>query len=210
MTKLSPEEKITLENYDRLAEAWTSERSTKNFWAQEMQRFHELLPRGTILEIGCGHGRDAAELLELGYDYVGTDISEGLLDIIKKRFSDQKFYHQSVYELNFSQGSEFDGFWAAAVLLHIPKARMSEALRSIRRTVKDGAIGFISLKDGEGEGVQDEKVGGETMNRFFSYWSKEGFEEALMTNNFEVVDYMYHPMSETTKWHSFFVKTLEE
>ncbi len=177
MSELSPEEQITIENYDKFATTWAGERNTKNFWAQELQRFHELLPKGTILEIGSGHGRDAADLLELGYDYVGTDLSEGLLNIIRNRFPDQKFYQQSVYKLDFPQGPKFDGFWAAAILLHIPKSRMDEALQSIRRVVNSGAIGFISLKDGQGEGVQDDEVGGETMRRFFHIGAKRTFRE---------------------------------
>jgi SAM-dependent methyltransferase len=208
VTELLPEEQVTVKNYDKFASAWASERNTKNFWAQELQRFHELLPKGTILEIGSGHGRDAEDLLELGYDYVGTDISVGLINIIRQRFPDQKFYQQSVYELDFQEGQNFDGFWAAAVLLHVPKSRMDEALQSIRRVVNTDAIGFISLKDGQGEGVQDDVVGRETMRRFFSYWTKEDFTEVIDANGYEVVDYIYHPVSEKTKWHSFLVRTL--
>lgn len=210
MSHLLPEEETTLENYNEFANAWAKARNVKNFWVQEMQLFHKLLPCGTILEIGSGHGRDAAELLDLGYEYVGTDISEGLLKIVKGRFPNQQFYRQSVYDLSFPKGPKFDGFWAAAVLLHIPKSRIAEALQAIRSVVKPGAIGFISLKDGQGEGLQRDIVGEATMYRLFSYWSKEGFEQTLKDNNYDLVDYIFRPVSDETKWHNFFVKTLED
>lgn len=210
MSELTPNEQTTVDNYNEFAETWAAERNTKNFWAQEITRFHELLPNGQVLEIGAGHGRDATDLIELGYDYTGTDISEGLLKLIRQRFPDHPFYQQSVYDLSFPDGPVFDGFWAAAVLLHIPKARMDEALQGIKHVVKTGAIGFISLKDGQGEGVQEDMVGGARMRRFFSYWDKDAFAQVLNQNKYKVVDYIYHPMSETTKWHSFFVESTED
>lgn len=205
MNDLLPEERTTLITYDKIAKIWAARHNNEDFWAAELKRFHELLHRGEILEIGSGGGRDINSLLAYGYRYTGTDISDGLLKIVSKKFPKQKFYKQSVYELSFPK--KFDGFWCAAVLLHVPKVRIDEALQRIRSVLKPGAIGFISIKDGRGEQVETELwENHKTQKRFFAYWSKTGFTQALNRNQFTVVDYAYRPDSQKTRWHCFFVK----
>lgn len=203
---LRPEELTTVQTYDQTAQTWSGVHNSKGFWATEMENFHRLLPNGKILEIGSGGGRDAKELIDLGYEYVGTDISTGLTEVARENLPNETFYNQSVYDLDF-QGEKFDGFWASAVLLHIPKDRMSEALARIKSVTVKRAIGFISLKDGVGEKVEHDEIDGKQLERFFSYWQKDEFAKILQENGYTVVDYSYHPMSEKTRWHCFFVQT---
>lgn len=206
MSELLPEELVTRETYDALAETWLAYHDTADFWATEMGRFQELLPEGTLLEVGAGGARDAKVLLGLGYSYVGTDVSSGLLAVARLRLPGQEFYEQSVYDLSFPDREKFDGFWASAVLLHIPKARIDEALQRIKSVVKPGGVGFISLKDGEGEQTQVDEVDGQQLERFFAYWQKDEFAEVLEANGFKMLDYLYRPIDKKTRWHCFFVQ----
>lgn len=205
MTGLLPTELMTIDAYDKTAQTWISKHGGSDFWEAELGRFYTLLPAGKILEIGAGGGRDAKPLIEHGYDYIGTDISTGLLKEVKKALPNHPFYEMSVYDLNFSPRF-FDGFWASAVLLHVPKERVNEALARIKSVVKSRGIGFISLKDGTDEKVEADKIGDKTVKRFFAYWQKEEFQKVLEENGFSVVDYTYRPMSEKTRWHCFFVE----
>lgn len=119
--KLTPEEELTIKTYDVHAEAWVSEHSSSGFWAEEMKIFRELLPEGRIIEIGSGGGRDAKELIEMGYNYVGIDASEGLLKQARKVNPNATLEHKSVYDLDYPE-NYFNGFWTSATLLHIPKS----------------------------------------------------------------------------------------
>lgn len=199
-----PEEKITKKSYDNNAVAWAKARSTSTFFSKELKKFQELLPSGRILEIGAGSGRDAEELINMGYDYVGTDISESFIRMLKKKLPSAEFHHQSVYDLFLS--GKFDGFWASAVLLHVPKKRTSEALQKIKSFMRPEGVGFISLKDGEGEEVLENEISGKKFKRFFSFWNKEEFENVLKQNGFELVYYEFRPESKDTRWHLFFVR----
>src|SRR5690606_36697645 len=97
---------------------------------------------------------------------------------------------------------KFDGFWTAATLMHIPKSRIDEALQSIKNVLKDDAVGFISLKEGEGEEIVDKYEG----KRFFDFYSMEEFEEVVKRNNFEVLWKLRQHVSENTIWLQFIVR----
>jgi len=183
MTKLDIKAQ-TIAYYDNNARLWTSSHGgyeKESWWKDQMKIFHNYLPKGRVLEIGAGAGKDAESLINLGYDYVGTDASKELLKIAKERNPNAVFLNKSVQELDLTLG-EFDGFWASAVLLHIPKDEMVDALKCISLVLKDGGIGFITMKEGRGEEV-DEKTG-----RHYSYFQKEEFEDLLNLANFEVLE----------------------
>ncbi len=79
--KLTAQEKQTIDAYNTHANQWAQSRRSLGKWSKENEKntFQSYLPNGKILEIGSGGGWDAQELIKAGYDYTGTDISEGLL-----------------------------------------------------------------------------------------------------------------------------------
>lgn len=174
----------TIEYYDRQASQWSSAHGggeTESYWKTEMEKFHRFLPSGKVIEIGSGAGKDAAALIQMGYEYTGTDASKGLIVVAKKRNPGAVFVNQAVDELAFPK-EFFDGFWTAATLLHIPKNRIDVALKSIKNVVKQGGIGFISMKSGAGERTDPET------GRWFSYYSQKEFKEVLERNGFNIID----------------------
>ena len=208
MTDLLPEEQETVATYDKMADVWASEHQIPDFWGKEMRRFKKLLPKGNLLEIGAGGGRDAKELAKLGYSYAGTEISTGMVEVARKDNPDLKFLKHSVYDLQFDDS--FDGFWCAAVLLHIPKSKIAKALSQIKSVMKPGAIGFISLKHGNGEKFETERwEDGSEHKRLFSYWTKDEFAKHLKKSGYSLVDYWYRVDKFGRHWHCFFVKVEE-
>lgn len=207
MTRLLAEELATQQAYDKHNLEWALAHNEPGFWREEMAAFTKMLPLPAhVLEIGAGTGRDAAELIEAGYAYTGIDFSEGMLTLARQRLPQADFRHASVYDLahvhNVGQPlSLYDGFWAACSLLHIPKARIDEALTAIRWCLRPAAAGLIIMKQGHGEGVDD--AGQRDMHRFFAWWQREEFAEVLTRNGFEVAS-----------WHKagsrlcFFVKAI--
>ena len=185
MSGLLPAELATRDAYDTHAETWMQAHNTPGFWREEMERFHRLLPAGDILEIGCGAGRDAAELRLMGYGYTGIDFSAAMIALSRARLPTADFRQQSIYSLDIPERT-FDGFWAAMSLVHIPKARMDEALTRIGSQLRDGAVGFIALKHGDGEGLSDSDTPG--MTRFFAWWQKDEFAGVLARNGYQVAD----------------------
>ncbi len=201
----SQNEQATIASYDDHAEQWVSDHNTPGYWGQWMDTFRSYLHAGKILEIGAGGGRDAKELLVQGYEYVGIDVSRGLLEIARRELPHVPFLHQSVYDLDFPDDS-FDGFWSAATLLHVPKSKIDRALSEIHRVVKNNGIGFISLKKNN-EGSADESVDdSEKMHRFFVYYSENEFLTVLERNHFDVLRMDALKKSERTTWLVFIVR----
>ena len=204
MIELTPEETLTLATYNRQAERWSSNHSNSNFWEDEIAHFKDHLPAGRILEIGAGGGRDAKVLIDAGYEYLGTDISEGLLAQARLNNPGVSFEQVSVYDLDYEE--LFDGFWCSAVLLHIPRDRIDKALQAIHRNMKKGAVGFIAIKEGQGEKLETDDASTQSDERFFVYWTNDSFKEKLLGNGFEIVEEGYRPMSARTRWLTYIVK----
>lgn len=197
---LDAKEAVTLAMYNQTAEKWamTSDGTGtdgKYLWSEAMRMLSTLAARApsedgekqTILEIGFGTGRDAL-LLAPHYNYIGVDPSEGFLQVAQRKtvgLSNTALLLMTVYDLrnNFPPGS-FDLFWSCATLLHCSRNRMWEALDSIRDVMKDGAIGFISLKEGDGEEL-DHYDG---LPRYFTYWRHEEFVAELREAGFKIIE----------------------
>ncbi len=174
----------TVRYYDGQAEDWAGKHGgyeNESYWKTEMEKFHQLMPHGRIIEIGSGAGKDACALIKMGYDYTGTDASSGLLSVAQRRNPEATFVNAAVHDLQFPENS-FDGFWTAATLLHLPKTDVDSALQLINKIVKHNGIGFISMKQGSGE-KEDVETG-----RWFSYYQLDEFGEKLTQNGFEIVE----------------------
>ena len=72
-------------------------------------------------------------------------------------------------------------------------------MQDIRFVTKNDGIGFISIKKGEGEMVDDTE-------RLFVFYSQDEFKNILIKNGFEILDSGIEPVSEKTTWLTYFVK----
>lgn len=193
----------TISFYDNQALQWATAHGgneDESYWKSEMDKFHRFLTSGKIIEIGSGAGKDAAALIKIGYEYTGTDASKGLITVAQQRNPGATFINKSVDELDFSENN-FDGFWTAATLLHIPKDRIDTALQSINRVVKPKGVGFISMKAGSGEKIDPET------GRWFSYYSQKEFSKVLARNEFKIIDQETR-QGEKDLWLVYYVKKI--
>jgi len=203
MKGLTPDEITTVNAYNKHAVAWNSTHDDKDFYTKEYRIFKALLTQGSVLEIGCGTGRDALKLIELGYNYLGTDVAKDLLKSAQKRAPDASFQHIDIYSMDYSE--KFDGFWCAAVVLHIPKNRLLEALLAMNKQIRLGGIGFISTKQGTSNTLEPLPYDSSSQ-RLQVHYSKEEFDVALSEAGFNIIEYTFRPLSERAKWMCYFVQ----
>lgn len=107
-----------------------------------------LPPGGRVLDAGCGSGRDALAFRDLGFQVTATEAAPKLAALASRHTG------LDVLVLRFDQMSwreAFDGVWACASLLHVPRPELPDAVRGLRDALTpDGAL-FMSFKYGTEE-----------------------------------------------------------
>ena len=196
-------EEKTLNYYDQHAREWAEKHhgfDETSFWKPWMEKLQKYLPSGKLIEIGSGTGKDAANLVALGFDYVGTDASQGLLELARQRNPEIAFKKVRIQDLTeMFEEDMFDGFWSAATLLHIPKNEIDLALSNIHNVVKHDGFGFISVKEGTEE-KEDEN------GRFYAYYTMEEFSNTLSSNSFEIKETETVTSPDGTVWLLYIVR----
>jgi ubiquinone/menaquinone biosynthesis C-methylase UbiE len=199
--------KTTIETYDKIASGYSMGHFA-HFWIEELDFYKSIISGKKVIDLGCGAGRDAAIFVENGFDYTGIDASEGMLKVARERVSKGKFQQMDFDKTTFRDG-EFDGFWAAASFLHIPKKDVIGVLQEAKRITKNGGVGFISIREKNGidEGMIDEnKHGG--ISRYFSFYTQDEFKNLIEKNGFSVIKMSTHTEDDErkTNWLCYFVK----
>ncbi len=145
-----------------------------------MEAFLKLLEEGdTILDLGCGSGRDSLTMYEMGFDVTPLDASEEIcklaeihtgLDVL------QMFYEDMEFE------DVFDGIWACGALVHVPKNEMPEILGRIHDALCSRGVLYMSVRKGEFEGFRGERYFTDyTMDSLISMISKTGLFDIIKT-----------------------------
>lgn len=112
-------------------------------------RFLRLLPKGAaILDLGCGSGRDSLYFLERGYKVTAVDGSEELCRLASEN-TGLKVRHMYFSELE--DRDMYEGVWASASILHVPRPELPDVMTRIWRALREGGILFCSFKYGNGE-----------------------------------------------------------
>ncbi len=132
--------------------------------------FLALLPASgaRVLDAGCGSGRDSLVFLAKGHDVTAFDASEAMSRLASGRLG-FPVLRMSFDEVEFEDA--FDGVWACASLVHVPRQDLSGALRRLARALKPGGVLYASFKYGDAETVR----GG----RLFSDYREETFKDML-------------------------------
>lgn len=109
----------TTETYDKIASRYSASHFV-HFWIDEFEFYKSIINGKKIIDLGCGTGRDATVFIKDGFNYTGIDASGGMLKVASERVPEGKFIQMDFNRTNFPDNT-FDGFWAAASFLHIPK-----------------------------------------------------------------------------------------
>jgi SAM-dependent methyltransferase len=158
----------TLKYYEINATGF-SESTVKVDLTEVQEKFLALIPEGgTVLDFGCGAGRDTKAFLERGYKVEAVDGSEKLCEIASE-FTGIEVKQMLFYELN--EVEKYDGIWACASILHLPKAELKTVMNKMIRAVKQGGYIYTSFKYGEFEGDRN--------GRYFTDFTEETFRQFI-------------------------------
>lgn len=168
----------SIDYYSRYASTYFE--STVDLDMSEARRkFEKVLPEGgSLLDLGCGSGRDSLAFLEDGYEVTPLDGSPEMCALAQIH-TDLEVLNMRFEELDFDE--VFDGVWACASLLHVPENEMPVILKKIGLALKPGGHLYISVKEGDFEGNRN--------GRYFVDYSKRRLMEIIEdTDIFQIKD----------------------
>ena len=129
-------------------------------------KFLSYLPSGaSILDFGCGSGRDTKYFIKRNYNVTAIDGSEEICKEASK-YTGIKVKQMLFEELN--DQNIYDGIWACASILHLKKCELSDMIKRLYHALKRNGVIYMSFKYGDFEGVRN--------GRYFTYLTEESFD----------------------------------
>lgn len=167
----------TINFYTAEATAYTSRGQEPNYlW---LDAFMAKLPKGgTVLELGCGAGQDSETMLAKGFDVTPTDGTAEIARAAESRLG------RPVAVMLFDELYEhdkFDGIWANACLLHVPRANLTSIIDRIYAALKPGGVFYASFKEGTEEGR-------DRFDRYYNYPSIKWLRQAYDSERWASID----------------------
>ena len=156
----------TLEYYNTNAEKFVESTCSVDFSQVQCEFLNLLRTESYILDFGCGSGRDTKYFLEHGYQVDAVDGSMELCRIASE-FTGIEVRQMLFQELQ--EKEKYDGIWACASILHVPKIELADILQKMCNAVKVDGVIYISFKYRNFEGEQ--------YGRFFSDFTEKSFCE---------------------------------
>jgi 2-polyprenyl-3-methyl-5-hydroxy-6-metoxy-1,4-benzoquinol methylase len=134
--------------YDKNAERFISDTINVDMGAH-YERFLSYLSAGaSILDAGCGSGRDSLAFKKLGYIVQAFDASETMV-VATRLLADIPTSKMTFQSAAFD--TSFDGIWACASLLHVPRSELSGVIKNLTSYLKINGTIYASFKYGEDE-----------------------------------------------------------
>lgn len=191
------------ETYNKIAEDWHRTHQADDWWISGTEHFCALLPkRSLVLDVGCGGGVKSKYLIEKGMTVVGADLSENMVSIAKREVPQARFVALDARDID-TLPETFDGIFAQAVLLHIPKKEIVSLLKKFRGKIKEGGYLYVAVKeqraDKSEEEIKEMDDYGYPYELFFSYFMQSEMEQYFSDAGFEIISSTVIP-SGRIKW----------
>jgi SAM-dependent methyltransferase len=177
---------LTLEHYDQRAE---------DFW--EGTRDHDVSqnvaallehirgePPFTILDFGCGPGRDLKTFAGLGHVAIGLEGAARFAEMARA-ISGCDVWPQDFLSLDLPNG-RFDGVFANAALFHVPSRELPRVLRELYATLKPDGVLFSSNPHGQNEE-------GWNRGRYGAYHDPETWRRYVSAAGFVELAHFFRP-----------------
>ena len=169
--------------------------SAESFWEgtrdhDVLQNVHALLDAidgdgpHTVLDFGCGPGRDLATFKSLGHHPIGLEGSVRFCEMARA-FSGCEVWNQDFLQLDLPPLS-LDGVFANATIFHVPKQELPRVLVELNAALKPRGVFFSSNPRGD-------NVEGWNGPRYSSYHDLKTWRQLMTDAGFSEIDHYYRP-----------------
>lgn len=147
-------ERRTVDYYDQNPDAFVEKTLTADMSKTRVRFLQHVQANGLILDFGCGSGRDTKAFMEAGYRVEATDGSEEMC-VRASEYAGIPVRKMLFGELDAV--NRYDGIWACASILHLPKEELLDVTRKIARALKTGGVFYTSFKYGDFGGIRGDR-----------------------------------------------------
>jgi len=177
---------LTLDHYNQRAEDFrdgTQDHDVSQNIAALLQ-YIEAEPPFTILDFGCGPGRDLKVLAAFGHVAIGLEGAARFAEMARAH-SGCEVWQQDFLKLDLPLG-RFDGVFANAALFHVPGQELPRVLLELSAALKPGGVLFSSNPHGHNEE-------GWNRGRYGAYHDLESWRRYLSAAGFAELTHYYRP-----------------
>lgn len=138
----------------------------------------------TVLDFGCGPGRDLKTFADMGHTAVGLEGAPAFAAMARKH-SGCEVWEQDFLHLQLP-AQYFDGIYANATLFHVPAQELPRVLGELHAALKPGGVLFSSNPRGDNqEGWNRERYG--------AYHDLGAWQQFLEAAGFTELEHYYRP-----------------
>ncbi|HEV8320519.1 MAG TPA: class I SAM-dependent methyltransferase [Myxococcota bacterium] len=138
----------------------------------------------TILDLGCGPGRDLVTFRSLGHEAVGLDGAPRFVEMARAN-SGCEVLEQNLLALALP-AARFHGIFANASLFHVPTQELPRVLGELRAALRARGVLFSSNPHGRGEE-------GWHGDRFGAYHDLDTWRRIVTGAGFDELEHFYRP-----------------
>ena len=126
---------MSVDYYEHNADQFFNDTVTADVSSLRDRFVRELPASARILDAGCGSGRDARAFVDLGFDVTAFDASFEMVTRAAQ-YDQCPVLHMTFDEMTWNEA--FDGIWASASLLHVPRASLVAAVARCHQALNRG------------------------------------------------------------------------
>lgn len=192
----------TIEYYEKNAQDFAGSTADIEFSELQDAFLSELDDGASILDFGCGSGRDSLYFMKKGYKVTALDGSAKLCRIAREKTG------IPVIQMDFNAFDEqdrYDGIWACASILHLPKSKLKDVLIHMERALHSDGIIYTSFKYGDFSGMRN--------GRFFTDFTENSFREFISDVKELSIEKLWvtsdvRPGRQNEKWLNMILRTI--
>lgn len=192
----------TIDYYNNNAEEYFNSVISADM-TENYTRFLQYVPKGaSIMDLGCGSGRDLKYFKDNGYKAEGLDASEELC-VLAREYSGCPVLCTDF--LSWKPDRKYDAFWANASLLHLTEKEITTFFEQKTGYLAEGGIFYMSMKTGIPQG--DDAKG-----RYFTPFTEKLLEQILNASRLELIDKWSDDDAlgrSDTKWMSLIIRVAQ-
>lgn len=183
---------IVKNGYDRVSFAYredSPDRASESYkqyeaWITELSGY--LHASSSVLDLGCGCGVPAAQLLGKRFRVTGVDISTVQIERARKLVPDARFILGDMSEVEF-EPSEFDAVVCLYAIIHVPLAEQRRLLTNMSKWLKPGGLLLLSAGYREWTGRESDWLGVDGAEMYWSHADRDTYLDWLMEEGLVIV-----------------------